>query len=307
MDMQQLESFCAIVDQGNFTRGATLVHRSQSAVSRQMQGLEAELGTPLFDRSVKAGVVLTHAGERFLLFARTSLSQHHALREVLEDLRSKRRGRVRITCSETLAHLALPPYIRRYGQTHPQVDVRVLPINPGEALEKLREGQVDISIVMRSMVPQGMESCPWREGRYMIMAPKGHPLTRIAQPSLAEVAKHRIILPRPDSHISSRYKFDAKMAECGIIPDICLESDAVPLKAEYVRIGYGVCFLLAVKEARDFYSDEMEFIPMDHIFAPDNVVLCLRAREQLSPPAADFLEMLLNGLPKGGETDCRRA
>ncbi len=293
MDIQQLEHFCAIVEQKNFTRAAGLAHLSQPALSRQMQGLEAELGCVLFDRSVRSTVVLTREGELFLQFAKAALGQRQDLHNSLMDMKTQRKGRVRITCPETLAHVVLPPYIQRYSGDNPNVDVRVLTINPGEALEMLQCGEVDMAVVMRSMARSGMEIYHWREGQYMLMVCKGHPLAKEQPVALEQLARYRMILPHPKSRISSRYKFDVKMAERGLTPEICLESDAVPLRGEYARIGFGVCFLLAVEETRGLYPGEVEFLGMDHIFPPEDVVICTRERRLLSEPAEALLKVLL--------------
>src|SRR5260221_4553182 len=65
MDLRQLEMFRAVAEQGTFTRAADRLHVSQSAVSRQVQLLEDELGGVLLRRSGR-GVTLTEAGELLL-------------------------------------------------------------------------------------------------------------------------------------------------------------------------------------------------------------------------------------------------
>ena len=298
MDMQQLEHFCAIVEHGSFTRAAGIVHMSQSALSRQIQALERELGCALFDRSVKPMPVLTPEGGLFLRFAKATLDKRLALQSELTQVRTKRKGRVRLTSPETLAHLVLPPYVQRYCQANPEVDVRILTRNTSEALSLLRTGEVDLSVILRSKVESGMEAILWRKGRYMLMVPKGHPLTEKKTVSLEDIARYRMILPHANSRISARYKFDAKMAEQGLVPDICLESDTVPLRAEYVRIGFGLCFLQAVEETQGLYPDDIDYIAMDHIFPPEDLMICMRSKSLLSPAARDFLHILLTSPTK---------
>jgi DNA-binding transcriptional LysR family regulator len=61
MELDQVETFVAIVRRGGFTRAATTLHLSQPAVSRRLDLLERELGWPLFDRT-RGGAQLTEAG-----------------------------------------------------------------------------------------------------------------------------------------------------------------------------------------------------------------------------------------------------
>ena len=95
MDLRQLEMFRAVAEQGTFTKAAGRLHVSQSAVSRQVQLLEQELGGSLLRRSAK-GVTLTEAGQLLLRMthrverdveeALAEISQTHALQRGLLHL-----------------------------------------------------------------------------------------------------------------------------------------------------------------------------------------------------------------------------
>ncbi|ALN93932.1 LysR family transcriptional regulator [Lysobacter gummosus] len=112
LDLEQLKAFVAVAEAGSISGGAGRVFRSQSAVSEQIQKLEASAGAPLLLRS-RNGVALTPAGERLIGHARQML----ALGELaLHDVRNElRRTDVRLAISDyfrpdeiagLLAHLA---------------------------------------------------------------------------------------------------------------------------------------------------------------------------------------------------------
>src|SRR6201988_2976287 len=69
LDIDQLRTFVVIAETGSFTRGAEVVHKTQSAVSMQMKRLEERLGRPVFERDGRASK-LTEDGERLLDYAR---------------------------------------------------------------------------------------------------------------------------------------------------------------------------------------------------------------------------------------------
>src|SRR5215471_21484911 len=73
MELDQVETFVAIVRRGGFTRAAASLHLSQPAVSRRLDLLERELGRPLFDRT-RGGARLTEAGQAFLPHAEALLA-----------------------------------------------------------------------------------------------------------------------------------------------------------------------------------------------------------------------------------------
>src|SRR5689334_15918463 len=69
LDLDQLRTFVAIAESGSFTRAASAVHKTQSAVSMQMRRLEERIGKAIFARSGRASK-LTDEGERLLGYAR---------------------------------------------------------------------------------------------------------------------------------------------------------------------------------------------------------------------------------------------
>jgi DNA-binding transcriptional LysR family regulator len=74
MSLAQLRTFVAVAEEGNVTRAARRLCLSQPPVTRQVRGLEAELGARLFERTAR-GVRLLPAGEIFLAHARRVLEE----------------------------------------------------------------------------------------------------------------------------------------------------------------------------------------------------------------------------------------
>ena len=75
MELRHLFTFIAVVEAGSFTRAASHLDYAQSSVTAQIQSLEAELGTPLFNR-LGNKIVLTEAGQRFLQYAQDIAKMH---------------------------------------------------------------------------------------------------------------------------------------------------------------------------------------------------------------------------------------
>lgn len=77
MESRHLFTFLNVVEAGSFTRAARILDYAQSSITAQIQTLETELGTPLFDRIGKK-IMLTDAGRRLLPYAQ-EISKMHAL------------------------------------------------------------------------------------------------------------------------------------------------------------------------------------------------------------------------------------
>lgn len=91
MDRLQLEHFLAVVEEGTFTGRAQKVCRTERAVSRSINGLEDEIGLPLFAREVHEAT-LTEAGRRLVDYARRMLCLQEDAMPALSDLRTMRAG-----------------------------------------------------------------------------------------------------------------------------------------------------------------------------------------------------------------------
>jgi LysR family glycine cleavage system transcriptional activator len=117
-----LVSFEAVARLGSITRGAAERFITQSAMSRQVQALEAALGTPLFQRHHRA-LALTDAGQRLLLATRAALAQ---LGEAVASIRAPQaRAQLALTTTPSFAGLWLIPRLAGFTREHPGTDVRL--------------------------------------------------------------------------------------------------------------------------------------------------------------------------------------
>lgn len=123
MSLAGLRGFLAAARASSFTRAADELHLSQSALSRQIQGLEDELGARLFVRGTRV-LGLTPAGERLARAAAAGLRQ---IDECVAALRlAGGRRQVALTTFASFASLWLIPRLHRFGAAHPDVDVNCM-------------------------------------------------------------------------------------------------------------------------------------------------------------------------------------
>jgi LysR family glycine cleavage system transcriptional activator len=147
--LELLYTFEAAARTLSFTRAAAELFLTQSAVSRQIQQLENDLGTPLFERRHRA-LALTDAGR---LMHRTVSDCLERLRDATASLRVTTALRqVAITTTPGFASLWLIPRLASFTAAHPEVDVRI-----SATLEVLdmERNQVDVSVRLRLI--QGAE------------------------------------------------------------------------------------------------------------------------------------------------------
>lgn len=143
LDLDQLQSFCAIADCGSFTEAAKRVFKTQSAVSMQIKRLEERLGHSLFLRDGRS-ISLTHEGNELYARARRMLRINAEIIDLFSD--DDLAGNIRFGVPDDYAVRLLPLILSQFQQTHPKiaVDVRCLPSE--ELLDGMHSGRFDLIV-----------------------------------------------------------------------------------------------------------------------------------------------------------------
>ncbi len=144
IDPALLRAFAFIAEEGSFTRAAERVGRTQSAVSMQVQRLEAMLGQTLLLRGKGGAVHLTTHGRYLLERSRQVLALND---EIWAAFRTPAvQGTVRLGTPDDYALRYLPGVLRRFALAQPAVDVDVLCAPSHEVVRQLRLGALDLTL-----------------------------------------------------------------------------------------------------------------------------------------------------------------
>ncbi|MEB3338684.1 MAG: LysR family transcriptional regulator [Leptolyngbyaceae bacterium] len=190
MRLEQLQAFLAVVETGNFQQAAQKCGVTQSTVSRQIQSLEADLGLPLFHR--QGHTKLTLGGERLLNHARKIVSEWQEATVELADLAAGRQPELCVAAIHSVCSYYLPPALQQFCQDYPEVQLRVTSLGSDRSLKVLKDGLVDIAIVMNSRLtpsPEMVIDLLYEESIQVLMA-ANHPLTQYKTVPWVELAQY---------------------------------------------------------------------------------------------------------------------
>lgn len=123
-NFSQVLAFINVVREGSFTRAAALLGVTPSALSHAISGLEAQVGVQLLTRTTRS-ISTTEAGERLFLNVSTRLEEIDAELGVVDALRDKPVGTVRITSAEHAANSYLWPKLSKILGEYPDIDVEI--------------------------------------------------------------------------------------------------------------------------------------------------------------------------------------
>ena len=118
----QLLLFLDVVQQGSFTKAATLNSMDNSALSKQIKRLETDIGVQLLNRSTRS-FSLTSAGEEILEQAQTLKHTLNQIQLISDSYQSEPKGILRITSPTYFGQQYLQPVISQFMKKHPQVEI----------------------------------------------------------------------------------------------------------------------------------------------------------------------------------------
>ena len=247
MDTAVLQAFIAVASHESFSQAADALHLTQPAVSKRIQALEEQLGTPLFDR-VGRRITLTEAGRALLPRARQWLHDLDDMRRVVSDYAEATTGQLTGTLTVGTSHHIglhrLPPALRAFSTMHPQVRLDIRFIDSEQAYDAVLDGDLELGIVTLPPIPDErlIARVIWPDPLAFVVA-AGHPLTAHAGAAgpvgirAADLAAHPAILPSPNTF--TRQIAESMFRREGLQLQVHLETNYLETIKMMVSIGLG--------------------------------------------------------------------
>lgn len=291
MEWQQIIGFYHVAKLGSFTKAANATFRTQSAISQQIKNLEEELGCQLLERIGKRKLRLTSAGERFFKFSETIMQRYDSLVEELSEAIDSQKGHLRIAASFTTLYHLFPFALKSYIKKFPNVELTILDRSQQDILDLIKNGDIDLGLVLESNVQRDLTALRWKKVRTVLMTPIGHPLAKVKRVTLKQIGKYPLILP--PKNLKYRSNLEESFQKLGIDYQIIMESSNVELSSLYVEMGLGISFATVVEDLPELKKRRLEFLPMDHLFKSDYIVVVMRKNKTLISYKNAFIKILL--------------
>ncbi len=244
--LEDLRALVEFAQAGSIAGAADRLFRTPSAITRQVQRLEAALGAELLDRSVKPPR-LNSLGSRVLEQARDLLQRTEALKS-LASSDAEPHGLLRIGLSHPLAESTLIDPILALAEKYPKVRLRLLSELTGELFHRLLAGELDAAAVL---LPEG-KTAP-QPLLTNIIAGDRMEIVQSAAGNLADDWKSLggapWVLNPPGCPL--RASLIDRMERAGFTPTIAAEVHNMHLQLAFVQSGYGVGLLPARFIARN--------------------------------------------------------
>lgn len=170
LTLKQFRYFEALAEHRHFGHAAAACAISQPALSVQIQQMESELGTPLFERAARQ-VRLTHFGEAFALRVRDIMARVDELGDFARTMQDRLQGRFRLGIIPTIAPYLLPRVLRDLGRDHAALDIHVRETLTPNLVQELLQGKIDCAIVALPVSEPALTEVPLFEEDFLLVRP----------------------------------------------------------------------------------------------------------------------------------------
>lgn len=237
MEFHQLRYVCAIAETGSFSRAAERCQVAQPSLSQQVQKLEDDLGTRLFDRLGRS-VRITEAGRAFLPHARSILHQMEAARSSVANKSKDVSGSVAVGVIPTIAPYLMPRYTASFAEKYPEAKLRIVEETTSVLVENLRSLSIDFAVLALPLRHKDMELMPLLTEPLFAVLPKDHPRAHAKSLSLKDLRGESFVMLR-DGHCFRDLSISA-CSRARVTPRIAFESGQFSSLFGMVAAGVGV-------------------------------------------------------------------
>ena len=242
MELRQLRYFITLASELHFRKAAETLNITQPPLSQSMKLLEAEIGTPLFERGRKRMVKLTPAGE--VLYANAP--------RILKQLEQAKRDTLRASQGETgllsIAHTddfvsgSLADLLHSFHLQYPDAILRYYQDSSLSMTERLLNGELDCIFVLKPVHPS-LTECSEKNlssSDIVLALPEEHRLARRKNIKLKDIVNEHHLYSSKDIPTAFDFRLTELLNKAGVSITSNVQPLSTAISLDMVRKGYGV-------------------------------------------------------------------
>jgi DNA-binding transcriptional LysR family regulator len=291
-----LRYFCTVARLGSIRRASEELNVASSAISRQIQNLEKDLATQLFER-MPGGLRLTPEGKVALEHAERTLLDYDLLRSNLGAMKGVNTGTVTIASLDSLLVNFLPEALIRYHQNNPSVTYRVQSGAHGRVVALVAEGEADIGITFDLARPEDLDFVNDIPMPIMAVMASHHPLAKAETVTLTDCLQYDLLLQFDTQPIRSLIEIELSVLERD--GTVLVSSNSLMLLKPMIMAGTGIAFYSPLGMLREIEKGDIRAVPLSGTNLKSlRLGLVIPRRRQLTHATHDMIEYLGSHLEK---------
>jgi DNA-binding transcriptional LysR family regulator len=302
MDLSQLDTFLAVIEERGFSRAASRLHRTQPAISHTIRRLEDEIGEPLFERSSREGT-LTAAGELLREHAQRMLKLRGEATSALDQLRSLERGRLHIAANEYTC-LCLLPVLDEFRRLCPHISVLVERSLGSRIADQLMDRSVELGMVTFPPADEQLHAIGVYNDSVVFVVNPRHPLAREKKVALRQLGAESFIAHNVLSPLRRRV---IELFEKHKTPlNMYVELPSLEAIKRFVAMGNGVALVPGLTVQQELARKELVQVHVPELKIDRQLLLVHRRQGTLSHAAQAFLKVIRTMAHDRGAPFCYR-
>jgi len=276
----------------NISAAALALYTSQPGVSKQIRLLEDELELEIFTRNGKHLTKVTPAGKQVLELAGEILNKVDGIKKISHDHKSPTQGTLSIATTHTQARYFLPDVVKGFIRKYPDVTLNMVQGSTSQITQAVAESDVDFTLVTEKLEPRNdLVFLPCYRYSRVVLVPRGHPLSRLAEVSLEDLAGYPLLTHVFNIDAAGGTTLGKAFEKRGLKPKIVFSAVNADVIKAYVRAGLGVAVVSNLAYSDDKDSDLVSiFVP--HLFDSYLASLVVRKSSYFRGYMYDFIEAL---------------
>jgi len=244
--LQQLKGFYYTAQLQNIVKSAKKIGLTSSSISLQIKTLERDLKTKLFDRK-NGKMILTNDGQKLYKLSAPCLQAVDGMFEqFLYNKKNEEDQIINIAAHHIAISYLLPQYLRPYMTENKSITINIHNISKTQALQRLKEDEIDIMIYPFSKIPEECVFKPIASYDPLLIMHKDHPLSKVdeAKIELKDLAKYNFI--RIDSEQIVLPMFEETLKQYGIGSNISFENGEWTMLKNFIREKMGLAMVSTI-------------------------------------------------------------
>ena len=289
MQIENFKIFADLVETKSFSKAAKLNGITQSAVSQQARSMERNFKTLMVDRSQKQ-FNLTREGQRIYEASKEILHVYEKLGSELQEMKKVISGTIRLSTIYSIGLHELPPYIKRFLQEYPSVNVRIEYRRSNLVYEDILHNAVDFGLVAFPQKTRQIEMLPFRNDRLVLITHPNHALAKATEVDLKTLAGQKFIGFDPD--IPTRKAVDQIFRENKLDITPVMEFDNIETVKRAVEIDHGIAIVPQATVQQEVRQGTLIAVPFKGKEFTRPLSVLYRKGRVLTPAMKKFIETL---------------
>ena len=284
MQIESLKVFCDLAETKSFTKAALI-----NDVSQTISALERRFSSLLIERS-KKNFRLTPEGDVFYDYSKRILQTCDALHSKLQEIENVISGNIRLATIYSIGLHVLPPYVTRFLQRYPSVNVHVEYRRDNQVYENVLGNVVDLGLVAFPTRDSRLEIVNLRPDKLVLICHPQHPFAERKSIKIKALSGQKFINYERD--IPTRKALDKIFKQHRVTVDQVMQFDNIETVKRAVEIDSGVAIVPLETISQEIANDTLKAVDLENGAYSRPLALIYKKNKVLSPAIKQLIALL---------------